>query len=131
MVLSNQVETEAVSLQEMAFDTAFDSVMCIDAMENIGPEDWPLVLERLKRAARPSAHLYLTVELPDDQAMQDYSQAVERGDPVVEGEAFDGSTYHFYPTRSQVDGWVAACSLIVVDDREANEYRHLLLRRST
>ena len=36
--------------------------MCIDAMENVPPEDWPTVLGHLRRAASSTGHVYLTVE---------------------------------------------------------------------
>jgi hypothetical protein len=31
--------------------------MCVDAMENVFPEDWPQVLANLRRALRPGGHL--------------------------------------------------------------------------
>jgi SAM-dependent methyltransferase len=78
-----------VGLQDLAFDGLFDAVMCIDAMENIGPEDWPLVLARLRDAARPGAPLYLTVELHDEAEVQAmYASARSAGHPVVPGEDF-------------------------------------------
>jgi len=40
-----------IGLQEMAFLREFDAVMTIDAMENVAPEDWPLVLANLLAAA--------------------------------------------------------------------------------
>ena len=56
-----------VGLQALAFDRAFDAVMTVDAMENVPPEDWPTVLANLRRAIRPGAPLYITVEeLRDD-----------------------------------------------------------------
>lgn len=53
---------ELIGLQELAFDSEFDAAMCVDAMENIPPEEWPLVLANFRRALRPGGHLYLTVE---------------------------------------------------------------------
>jgi SAM-dependent methyltransferase len=44
---------EPVGLQELAFDAEFDAAMTIDAMENVPPEDWPVVLANLHRALRP------------------------------------------------------------------------------
>ena len=35
------VPLERVGLQELDFAAEFDAVMCVDAMENIPPEDWP------------------------------------------------------------------------------------------
>jgi SAM-dependent methyltransferase len=61
------VPLERVGLQELDFEAEFDAVMCIDAMENVPPEDWPTVVGNLRRALRPGGHLYLTVEEVDDQ----------------------------------------------------------------
>ena len=63
------VPLERVGLQELDFAAEFDAVMCIDAMENIPPEDWPTVVANLRRALRPGGHLYLTVEEVDDQEL--------------------------------------------------------------
>src|SRR5262245_51781673 len=35
------VQFEKVGLQEMAYQDAFDGAICMDAMENVCPEDWP------------------------------------------------------------------------------------------
>jgi SAM-dependent methyltransferase len=92
--------TELVGLQELAFDHAFDATMTIDAMENVPPEDWPLVLANLHLAVRPGGYLYLTVEEADptdiDAALAD---AQARGWPAVHGEVVEGDTagYHYYP----------------------------------
>jgi L-amino acid N-acyltransferase YncA len=78
-------------------------------MENIPPEDWPLVLANLHRAVRPGAVMYLTVEevgrAEIDQAFQSLSA---RGLPVVRGEIIEGDVagYHYYP-RPQASSRVA------------------------
>src|SRR5215217_6460794 len=56
------VPLERVGLQELDFAAEFDAVMCVDAMENVPPEDWPKVVGNLARALRPGGQLYLTVE---------------------------------------------------------------------
>ena len=58
------VPTQKVGLQELAFDGEFDAVMCVDAMEHVFPEDWPLVLANLRRAVRPGGgyHYYPPLE---------------------------------------------------------------------
>ena len=57
------VQTAVRDLQELPFEGEFDGVMCVDAMEFVPPEDWPVVLERFRRALRRGGWLYLTVEL--------------------------------------------------------------------
>lgn len=128
------VPTARVGVQELAFDGLFDAVICIDAIENVGPEDWPLVLERLRAAARPEAPLYITVELIDEaEARGAYEAAVARGLPVVPGEhvrdvGAGELGYHFYPDAASIRAWLAGAGLEVIDSRDGDEYRHLLLR---
>ncbi len=124
-----------VGIQEMAFDGVFDAVICVDAIENVGPEDWPVVLERLRAAARPGAPLYITVELIDETEARDaYEAAVARDLPVVPGEHVmdvgGGEIgYHFYPDDDSIRRWLADAGLELLDSRDGDEYRHLLLRR--
>ena len=123
------VPTECVALQELGFLREFDGVVCVDAMEHVGPEDWPLVLERLTAAGRARAHLYLTVELPDDDDPYLAADAEDFGEPVVDGESFDGIGYHYFPDRTDVMRWVDEAGLDVIHETEADGYRHLLLQR--
>jgi ubiquinone/menaquinone biosynthesis C-methylase UbiE len=124
-----------VGLQELAFDREFDGVMTVDAMENVPPEDWPLVLANLHRAVRPRGHLYFTVEeIPASEIDQAYADAQAKGLPAVHGEVIEGDTagYHYYPGRARVDAWLDAEGLAVVDDavdqQDGWAYRHLLVR---
>jgi cyclopropane fatty-acyl-phospholipid synthase-like methyltransferase len=125
------VPLERVGLQELAFDTEFDAVMCVDAMENIPPEDWPRVVANLSRAVRPGGPVYLTVEQVDDRELdRELADATARGLPVVRGEA-SRESYHFYPSRGQVDRWLEEAGLAVVAEEhsqgEGYGYLHLLL----
>jgi ubiquinone/menaquinone biosynthesis C-methylase UbiE len=126
---------ERLELQELAFEGAFDAVMCIDAMENVPPEDWPTVVDGLRRAASSTGHVYLTIERIDRAEIDAaFEEATGRGMPVVPGEVIEGDTagYHFYPADERVAAWLADAGLESVD--EADEwldgygYRHLLLR---
>jgi SAM-dependent methyltransferase len=129
-------KVEEVGLQEMTFSANFDGAMTIDAMENIPPEDWPLVLANLHRALRPGGHLYMTIE-EIDQAEIDtaFADAQRLGWPAVHGEVVEGDTagYHYYPGRERVMSWFAELELTLVDeavsDHDGWSYRHFLLRR--
>jgi ubiquinone/menaquinone biosynthesis C-methylase UbiE len=115
-----QVPVERVGLQELAFDGEFDAVMCIDAMENVPPEDWPRVVANLRRALRPGGRLYLTVEeVDDDELERVFALATAQGLPVVRGEeTAKDAGYHYYPSRDQVAAWLEEAGLRV----EAEEY---------
>lgn len=129
---------ELVGLQELTLDAEVDGVLTIDAMENVPPEDWPVVLANLRRAVRPGGPIYLTVEETDDQAGIDtaYDALAGQGLPAVRGEVVEGdvASYHFYPDRQQVADWLAAAGLVVRDEAYVHArgewgYRHFLLER--
>ena len=129
------VPLERVGLQELAFDAEFDAVMCIDAMENVPPEDWPRVAGNLRRAVRPGGQVYLTVEEPNQADLERaQADATASGLPVVEGEMTgEGAGYHYYPSREQVGGWLEEAGLAVVaedvsDEGDGYGYLHLLTR---
>ena len=129
------VRLEHLGLQEIAFDAEFDGTMTIDAMENVSPEDWPVVLANLHRAVRPGGHVYLTIEEGDDAEIDAaYADAIAKGLPAVRGEIVEGDVagYHYYPGREHVAEWLAAGGLDIVDEGFDQEdgwgYRHMLLR---
>ena len=129
------IDLEHVGLQELAYVARFDAVMTIDAMENVAPEDWPLVLANLRRAVRPGGHLYMTVEEEDDANVDSaYAALSAAGAPAVRGEVVEGDVagYHFYPGRQRVIEWIDAAGLEVVDEGFKQEdgwgYRHFLLQ---
>lgn len=124
-----------IGLQELAFEKAFDAAMCIDAMEHVPPEDWPLVLANFRRALRPGGHLYLTIEEVDRQELdRAFAEEIAAGLPAVRGEDVREGTggYHYYPGREQVRHWLAEAGFTLVD--EADErldgygYHHVLVR---
>lgn len=126
---------DQLGLQELAFDAEFDAAMTIDAMENVPPEDWPIVLRNLHRAVRPDGHLYLTVEeIGDAEIEAAWIANREHGMPAVRGEVIEGDVagYHHYPGRQRVGAWLADEELTIVDEATDQEdgwaYWHLLLR---
>ena len=131
---------EQTGLQELAYADAFDGVLCIDAMEHVPPEEWPLVVGNLGRALRPAGFLYTTLEVLADQQVhleRALTDAVARGLPAVAGEDVGEDTggYHFYPSDEQVTAWLAGAGLVVAQDAIDMSYvdwgyRHLLLRRA-
>jgi SAM-dependent methyltransferase len=124
-----------VGLQELPFVAEFDAVMTIDAMENVPPEEWPLVVGNLRRALKPGAPFYLTIEESDESEVDAaYARHRAEGLPIVRGEVIEGDVagYHYYPGRTQALAWLAGAGLSVVDEgfdqQEGWGYRHLILR---
>lgn len=128
------VELHHLTLQALAFDGRFDAAMTVDAMENVAPEDWPLVLANLRRAIRPGGHLYLTIEEVDDAEIDaGFASLIGRGLPVVRGEIIEGDVagYHYYPGRDRVLAWLSAAGLAIAqqdtEEQDGWAYWHLLL----
>lgn len=126
---------EQAGLQELSYTGEFDAVMTVDAMENVCPEDWPLVLANLHRAVRPGGLLYLTVEeIAESKVTQAFELLTSRGLPAVRGEVTDGDVagYHYYPGRDRVISWLGAEGLEIIGEDFRQEdgwgYRHFLLR---
>jgi cyclopropane fatty-acyl-phospholipid synthase-like methyltransferase len=129
-----EVDTEKLGLQQLDYNAQFDAVMCIDAMEFVFPEDWPLVMANLRRALRSGGHLYLTVELVSEQELEKaFADATERGLPVVQGENVFRGGYHYYPPVPQVVSWINEAGLQVVEDGHSDHgtygYYHVLAGR--
>jgi ubiquinone/menaquinone biosynthesis C-methylase UbiE len=128
------VATRQLALQDLDYDAAFEALICIDAMEDVPPEEWPLVLNNLRRAVRHGGQIYLTVEMTDeDWLIQAYNIAVGRGLPVVAREDITrGDAYHHYPSLTQVRGWLSDAGLVVVEeahsdgDHPSYSYQHFL-----
>jgi ubiquinone/menaquinone biosynthesis C-methylase UbiE len=117
------VELRKLSLQDLDFRAAFDAAMCVDAMEGVSPEDWPLVLANFHRALRPGGRLYLTVEMTDpDWLRKTFADAADRGLPVVPGEDVSrgGGEYHYYPELHQVREWLSASGFTMIEEAHSD-----------
>ncbi len=148
-----QLRYEKIGLQEMDFQAEFDGAICMDAMENVFPEDWPGVVARFSRALKPGGVLYLTVEeVEEGEVRESYEQARAQGLPVVLGEMADKidaayeqvmalgwqaapdeaighAVYHYYPSREQVRAWFAQAGLAIEEEGSGDWYAHFLARR--
>jgi SAM-dependent methyltransferase len=132
------ISLERMSLVDLSYRQSFDAVLIVDAMENVPPEEWPLVLSNLHRAVRPGGFLYMTVEEADVAVIEAAFDSLSRaGLPAVRGEVIEGDVagYHYYPGRDQVLDWIAAEGLEVVEEGFKQEdgwgYRHFLLCEQT
>jgi cyclopropane fatty-acyl-phospholipid synthase-like methyltransferase len=124
------VRTEKMGLQEIDFASAFDGVICMDAMEFVAPEDWPVVLHNFRRALRENGPLYFTVELINAvERAHAYSEGQKQGLPLVEGEYAHEGSYHYYPMLEQVRTWMSAASFSIIEEGEGDDYQHFLARK--
>jgi SAM-dependent methyltransferase len=133
------VRVEKHDLQDLPFRSEFDGVMCVDAMEFVPPEDWPIVLGRFRTALRGSGSLYLTVELHDEQALAQANEQTRRwGFPVMDDEViWDGPEgyYHFHPSVPRVRSWIGDAGFGIDEELEGPwdedfAYHHILARVS-
>jgi len=130
-----QVRVKKFGLQEINFQEAFDLILCIDAMEMIFPEDWPKVLGNFQRALKQGGQLYFTVEIANNDLIeQEYQAGLSAGLPVVYGEsvvnADEGENgYHYYPSIDQVRKWIADAGLLIKEEDEANDYHHFWVQK--
>lgn len=125
-----QVPVEHVGLQELNFANRFDAVICMDAMEMVFPEDWPIVLGNFKKALHENGLLYFTVEIESEEALQVAYEAGKRLNlPLIYGEYAHHGGYHYYPTDEQVRGWLAEARFIILETMEGDGYWHYLTRK--
>jgi SAM-dependent methyltransferase len=127
------VETRQLALEQL--DTTagwagrFDGLLCVDAMENVPPEDWPLVLAGFVHVVQPQSPVYLTVETPEDD---DRRAAEDPPPPLVSGEVLwpdeHGGGYHYFPGPQLVSSWLAAVGLTVLETADADGVQHILAR---
>ena len=61
--------------------------MCMDAMEMVFPEDWPVVLRNVARALHEHGPFYFTVEITTQEAVDIAYEAGQRlGLPLIYSE---------------------------------------------
>jgi SAM-dependent methyltransferase len=130
-------ETAKHDLQDLPYLDEFDGVMCVDAMEFVPPEDWPLILGRFARSLHAGGWLYLTVELvPEDAVRAANEEARRAGLPVVDGEVIwhdPDPYYHHYPGLPRVRAWISDAGFVIEADEEgpweeSYAYHHVLAR---
>ncbi|MBN1409465.1 MAG: methyltransferase domain-containing protein [Spirochaetales bacterium] len=129
------VQFEKASLQEMTYLETFDGAICIDAMENVCPEDWPLVLGNFYRALKPDGYLYFTVETMDNADEKEIKEAFEKAKqsrlPIVYGEWPDeDGVYHFHPSNQRVQQWSRRAGFKILKEGNGEKwYYHILVQK--
>lgn len=135
-----EVPSEKVGLQEMGYQEAFAGAVCMDALEMVPPEDWPLVLSHLYRAIEPKGYVYFTVEITAEQDIENaFVEGQQLGLPVVYGEAewaqeggyhwAQEGFYHYYPKIEQVKDWIRQAHFHLIDETAGDGYHHFLVQK--
>ena len=128
------LQFEKLGLQEISYREEFDGAICMDAMENVPPEDWPLVLGNFHRALKPGGVFYFTAETIENADEKEIKEAFERsqqaGLPVVYGEWPDEEVYHYHPANQQVRDWAGQAGFEILKEGNGEiYYYHILLRK--
>lgn len=144
-----QLRYEKIGMQEMDFHAEFDGAICMDAMEHICPEDWPVIMGRFSAALKPGAPLYFTADVRDPAEVQaSYERALAMGLPVVYGdiadeveaayqraiefgETEDQSVYHYSPSDEQIKTWLEQAGLKVIEIGVEEVYHHVIARKES
>ncbi len=148
------IRYEKKGLQEMDFQDEFDGVICIDALEHVFPEDWPVIVRGFRQALKPGGVLYFTLDVSATDWLEEaFEQAKSRGLPVVFGEVAaevdetfekvmameygdipdglsDKAVYHYYPSVEQVRKWLDQEKFVIESEEMGIKwYRHFLVRK--
>jgi hypothetical protein len=107
-LLAAGLTVTGVPLRDLAtLPDRFDGLLCVDALADVAPQDWPAVAAGLAAVLNDRAPAYLAMNLSD--------AAGDRDDPP----------------RDQLRRWLAAAGFAVTDEADADRYWHLLLARTT
>lgn len=124
------VQLQKSGLQEMSFIEEFHGAICMDAFENVCPEDWLPALNNFHRALRPQGYFYFTVEIADPAEVdQAFREAEQLELPVVHGEWVNDGVYHYYPTMEQVREWLHQTGFAILEEGEGDGYHHFIVQK--
>ena len=105
----------------------FHGLMCVDAMEWVGREDWPVVLDGFHRVLRPGGWAYLAIEIPEDKDIELLAGPIP--EEQVRGEIVgDGGFYAYFPQAEEIADWLAEAGFSAHSEHSGDGYRHLLLQ---
>jgi cyclopropane fatty-acyl-phospholipid synthase-like methyltransferase len=142
------------SMHEIDYRQAFDGVICIDALEHVFPEDWPVIVAGFRRALKAGGWLYFTLDVSATDRLEEAYQAAKSQElPVVfgewvaelqesydtvmsmplddiPGELADKAVYHYYPSLEQVRAWLDQEDFTIKAEDMGKWYRHFLVRQN-
>jgi len=140
-------------LQEMDFERTFDGAICIDTLEHVFPEDWPLIVRGFREALKPGGIFYFTLDVSATKWLDEaFAQGVAKGLPLVYGEVAaeveeayvkvmalpyedvpdelsDKAVYHYYPTVEQVKEWLEQETFTIEAEGTGKWYKHFVVRK--
>ncbi len=124
------IETRLVSLQGLGevteFRAAIDGLVCVDAMEWVMSDDWPLVLAGFKSVLVSGGYVYLTIEIPGEEETRELSLPPIEG--AVHGEIRVHSWYNHFPRKETVVGWVSEAGFEMDFEMFGEYYWHVILQ---
>ena len=125
------IATRHLSLQELGdvaeFQGAFDGLVCIDAMEWVLRDDWPIVLAGFNSVLTSGGYAYLTIEIPGAHERRELSQPPAEG--AVPGEIRVHDWYNHFPSANAVARWVVDADFDLEYQMEGEYYWHIILRK--
>lgn len=123
------VQTEKKTLQDIDYESTFEGIICVDALEFVFPEDWPGVMSNFYKALKSSGYLYFTVEIPEDDLVENYQTNKAAGMPVIMGESYEDGGYHYHPSLDQIKDWFSPYFSLLRKD-EGDYYYHYIVQKS-
>lgn len=124
------VPTQRMALQDMQnalnLRKRFAGLMCVDAMEWVLRDDWPIVLAGFTAVLRPKSPAYINIELPGEHEKAALEGDVPAG--AMPGEILVHEWYNHFPHRQEVLDWLFEAGFHVTSERIGNSYLHLLLQ---
>lgn len=126
------VHIRKLGLQEIDYEKEFYGIICMDAMENIFPEEWGKVLSNFYKALKDGGLLYFTVELLEEKEMLEaYKKGIEMGLPIVKGEFVHEGGYHYYPELDLAKNWISEAGFSVLKEDISEGYHHFVVKKES
>lgn len=114
-------------IQGLPLRHSFDGILCMEGVNLLPPEDWPLAVSGFRRSLRPGGWLYINVEIIPVLTLKEmYEASRQRSEPIRFGEWVDEDGYHFYPMNHQVSSWLAEAGLTIRLMKTGDGFMHIL-----
>ena len=105
--------------------------MCIDAMENVFPENWVDVIKNFYNALKNEGILYFTVEtISKKEKDEGFSIGKKKGLPIVYGEIAHEGRYHYYPEIEYVKNILKNECFKILKESISEGYHHFLVQKN-